>query len=162
VLAASFWAVWGSVEAFYEGWWYRDWKMNVAMTLAQYLSPMLFIVLAALAAIRWPRVGAALHVGGAIFLLWFLPLSETALTIAVPLVLVAALYLVGRPEPRRWALRLAGGVPIATALACGVFPAWLVSQRVDDGDYGARMIAGNGVRLMWAPEGPGWPDSGGT
>jgi hypothetical protein len=154
VLAASFWAVWGSIETFYEGWWYRDWKMNVAMSLVQYLSPMVVIVLAALAAIRWPRVGSVLHVAGAVLVVWFLGVGGPALTIVVPLVLLAALYRFGRPDPRRWAFRLAGGVPIATALVCGVYPAWLVSQRVDDGDYGARLIAGNGVRCCGRRKGP--------
>jgi hypothetical protein len=31
---------------------------------------------------------------------------------------------------------------------------------VDDGDRSARRVAGNGVDLIWAPEGPGWPANG--
>lgn len=31
-----------------------------------------------------------------------------------------------------------------------------MAKRVDDGDYGARLIQGNGVALTWAPDGPGW------
>jgi hypothetical protein len=27
---------------------------------------------------------------------------------------------------------------------------------VDDGDRGARLIEGNGITLIWAPQGPGW------
>jgi hypothetical protein len=32
----------------------------------------------------------------------------------------------------------------------------IVLTRIDDGDRGARLIEGNGVTLIWAPEGPGW------
>jgi hypothetical protein len=32
----------------------------------------------------------------------------------------------------------------------------IVLTRIDDGDRSARLIEGNGVRLVWAPEGPGW------
>jgi len=31
-----------------------------------------------------------------------------------------------------------------------------VSQRVDDGVTSERLVKGNGVELIWAPEGPGW------
>ncbi len=37
-----------------------------------------------------------------------------------------------------------------------------VSQRIDDGDLGMRVVEGNGVTLTWAPRGPGWPDKGTT
>jgi hypothetical protein len=32
----------------------------------------------------------------------------------------------------------------------------IVLGRYDDGDYGARLIEGNNVELIWAPAGPGW------
>ena len=32
--------------------------------------------------------------------------------------------------------------------------------RTNDGDFGARVVEGNGVTLVWAPEGPGWPREG--
>jgi hypothetical protein len=35
-----------------------------------------------------------------------------------------------------------------------------VSQRLDDGNVGERLVSGNGVALVWAPEGPGWPRQG--
>ena len=37
-----------------------------------------------------------------------------------------------------------------------------VSRRVNDNDFGTRIIEGNEVTLVWAPRGPGWPDSGTT
>jgi hypothetical protein len=35
-----------------------------------------------------------------------------------------------------------------------------VAGRIDDGNRGARRLAANGVDLVWAPEGPGWPRDG--
>ncbi len=66
----------------------------------------------------------------------------------------------GRPVPRRWALRASWALPLAVALAFGAGPGWRVAHRVDDGDRGERTIEGNGVRLTWAPAGPGWPGGG--
>jgi hypothetical protein len=40
---------------------------------------------------------------------------------------------------------------------CAIEPVWRVSDRVNDGDFGARLVEGNGVKLVWAPAGPGWP-----
>jgi hypothetical protein len=31
---------------------------------------------------------------------------------------------------------------------------------VDDGNLGARLVEGNGVTLVWAPDGPGWSRTG--
>jgi hypothetical protein len=35
-----------------------------------------------------------------------------------------------------------------------------VPRRYDDGDRGRRLVEGNGVKLVWAPAGPGWPTNG--
>jgi hypothetical protein len=51
------WAVWGSVENFFEGWYYPSLLQNVGLLLLQYLSPMLIFLALAVAAIRWPRSG---------------------------------------------------------------------------------------------------------
>ena len=37
-----------------------------------------------------------------------------------------------------------------------------MSQRIDDGNLQARLVSGNGVKLIWAPDGPGWPRAGGN
>ena len=41
-------------------------------------------------------------------------------------------------------------------LGASVYMLPIVLTRVDDGDRSARLIEGNGVDLIWAPEGPGW------
>ena len=157
-LFASLAAFWGAVEAFHEGWYYRDWKMNVAMTLAQYLAPMLVFMVAGVVAVRWPRVGAALHLACAGAAAIYFHGGATLILVA-PLAVLALLYAFGSFSPK-WAACVVVAVPTLTMLISGAYPAYLAFDRVDDGERGARTIRGNGVTLVWAPPGPGWPDDG--
>jgi hypothetical protein len=73
---------------------------------------------------------------------------------------LGALYWIGRlPSPRN-AVWLLVGLPLLTLIAAGVEPVVRVSSRIDDGNLGARQVDGNGVSLIWAPDGPGWPRTG--
>jgi hypothetical protein len=54
------------------------------------------------------------------------------------------------------------GLSVLTLLMSGAEPLFRVSGRLDDGDRGPRLVRGNGVQLIWAPEGPGWPNDGVT
>jgi hypothetical protein len=47
-----------------------------------------------------------------------------------------------------------------TLIIFGIEPVLRVSQRFDDGNLQARLVHGNGVSLIWAPDGPGWPRTG--
>ena len=47
-----------------------------------------------------------------------------------------------------------------TLIVSGIQPVLRVSQRIDDGNLQARLVPGNGVNLIWAPDGPGWPRTG--
>ena len=42
---ACFWAFWGIIENFHEGWFYESFFLNVGMMLVQYLSPMIIFTL---------------------------------------------------------------------------------------------------------------------
>jgi hypothetical protein len=162
-LAGSFWAFWGGIETFHEGWYSPSLLVNLGLTFAQYLSPMLLVVAAGLAGVRWPRPGGLLHAAGALAAAWFFRGAAPVVvygSVAGPLLLVGFLYALGRPEPRRWAGAVVAGVPLFTLIASAAVPAARVAGRVDDGDRGARRVAGNGVDLVWAPAGPGWPREG--
>ena len=166
-LVASFWALWGIVENFFEGWYYRSLWANLGLLLVQYLAPSLLIIAVAVIAIYAPRLGAAIHLGLAVAaLILFLSRGRVATAvltlIVIPLLLVATAYWFGRVEPRRWAVAAVAGIPFLTLCAAGVVPAYRASQRVDDGNRAARRIAQNGVDLVWAPAGPGWPEHGVT
>lgn len=164
-LAACFWAFWGIIENFHEGWYYPSLWMNLAMMVAQYLLPMLLFVGAALVAIRWPRAGGGVHVAAALWAAWHFRGSAPVVvyvSIVGPLVLMGISYWLGRPQPRRWAVAAVVGCPLITLLICGAEPVYRVSGRWDDGNRGIRLVQGNDVQLIWAPEGPGWPNHGVT
>jgi hypothetical protein len=127
-----------------------------------YVLPMTAFLAFALTSARWPRIGGALHFALALFSWWFFSGLAAFQFITVPLALLGACYWVGRPEPRKWAYRLIAILPPIVLVVCGIEPAIRVMGRVDDGNRGARLVEGNGVELIWAPAGPGWPTDGVT
>jgi hypothetical protein len=162
-IIACFWAFWGIIENFHEGWYFESLWMNLGMMFIQYLSPMLIFMAVTLSSLYWPRFGAGLHGIIAFFAIWFFDAFSNAATflIILPMIGLGAMYWFGRPQPRKVAVSLAIGLPILTLMLSGISPALRVSQRIDDGNLQARLVAGNGVELTWAPDGPGWPRAGG-
>jgi hypothetical protein len=162
IVITCFWAFWGIVENFHEGWYYQSWLSNVGLMFVQYLSPMLIFVGATVTSIRWPRLGGALHVVFALLVAWFfLPRTSPAtLFLMVPLIGIGVLYWFGRPQPRKMAISLAIGLPILTLTICAIEPVLRVSRRINDSNLEARSVPGNGVNLIWAPDGAGWPRTG--
>jgi hypothetical protein len=160
-LASCFWAFWGSNENFHEGWFSPSLWQNIALLVAQYLSPMLATMLISIVALRWPRFALPIMGLFALAAAYFFRRSHAAITlIVVPFLAVGVLYHFGRPQPRRWAWRCLIGLPLMTAVVFGVYPGWRAIHRLDDGNYGMRRIEGNGLTLIWAPEGSGWPSRG--
>jgi len=157
-----FWAFWGIIENFHEGWYGDSLFKNLGLMLIQYLSPMLLFMALGVVSIRWQWLGAVLHAalaGAAVVSLRAL-FSAGATLIAAPLLVIGTLYVVGLVRPRKIAAGVLLGLPLLVMVTCGIEPAVRVAGRVDDGDRGIRDIEGNGVRLIWAPQGPGWPDKG--
>jgi hypothetical protein len=177
-VTTTFWVWWGSIEMFYEGWW-GPWLLRLA-----YLSLGGICLVMTTTALTWPRVGGWLliAIGGA-FTAWWWPLqyARGAFTLrnVLSLIPVSALLLVtgalfllesnyrrkrresGWTSPAQWWRRnfryLFGlGVPLLMLLGIAGFWTPKLVARQDDGDRGARLIEGNGVRLVWAPDGPGW------
>ena len=163
VVITCTWALWGLLETFHDGWYYESLLANLGLMLAQYLGFMLGFLVVTLVSILWPRVGASLHVLLAVLAAWFLEAFKNTVVflILLPLIGIGVLYWFGRPKPRKLALALAAGLPLLTLILAGIAPVVRVSQRVDDGDLQARRVKGNGVELIWAPDGPGWPRAGG-
>jgi hypothetical protein len=158
------WAFWGIIENFHEGWYYESWLSNIGLMFFQYLSPMLIFMGVTLVSIYWPRLGGSLHAIIAIFAIWFFQSFSNAATflLIIPLIGLGALYWFGRPQPRKLAAALVIGLPIMALIISGIQPVLRVSQRIDDGNLQARLVPGNGVNLIWAPDGPGWPRAGGN
>lgn len=162
VVITSFWAFWGSIENFHEGWYHESLLSNLGLMFFQYLSPMLIFMGLTLISILWPRFGGGLHGLVALLAIWFFKAFSNAATflIILPLIGLGALYWYGRPRPRKLAVTFAVGIPMLTLTLSGAPSVIRVSQRVDDGNLNARLVQGNGVTLTWAPDGPGWPRAG--
>lgn len=170
LLVSCLWAFWGAIENFHEGWWLPLLWNNLGLMLVQYLSPMFVSILLGLLGLRWPRLGGLAYLLVCIYFARRYLLGRIASMswagILLALVMgggcgmIGLLFWLGRPRPRRLAYHLTWGLPLAVALVSGAEGAWRVATRYDDGDRGMRTVEGNGVRLTWAPAGPGWPSSG--
>ncbi|MBK8556217.1 MAG: hypothetical protein IPL65_10830 [Lewinellaceae bacterium] len=57
---ACFWAFWGTLENFHEGWYFPSLKANLSLMLLQYLPWGVGFAAMGLVALRWPRWGALL------------------------------------------------------------------------------------------------------
>ena len=169
VLVSGLWAFWGAIENFHEGWHHGHLGLNLLWSLA-YLGPMLAAILLGLLGLRWPRLGGLAYlIAGGYFGRRYLfgrigSMSGAGVLLALLMAggcgLIGLLFWFGRPRPRRLAYHLTWGLPLAVTLASGAEGAWRVATRHDDGDRGMRTIEGHGVRLTWAPAGPGWPTAG--
>lgn len=164
LMLTSVWAGWGIIENFHEGWYSESLLSNMGMMFVQYLSPMLVFMSATIVSIYWPRFGGGLHWFFALLAIWFFQAFSNAATflIIIPLIGMGALYWFGRPQPRKTAVLLACGLPTLTLIILGTPAAFRVSQRIDDENLQTRLVHGNGVTLIWAPDGPGWPREGGN
>ncbi len=165
------WTLWGVSELFHEGWYAPfEWLF--------YLLPALGSLAITLIALTYPRVGGWLLIGiGVVFYGWVLAsiaarfgLSLISVLAWFPvsglLVVIGILFLRWEPyaktesrPARRLRYLLAAGIPLIIGVGFAIEPAIRIANRVDDGNYGARQIAGNGVTLIWAPAGPGWAAS---
>ncbi len=161
VLFTSLWAFWGIIENFHEGWYFHSLLDNLALMFGQYLIAMVVFMGFGLVGLKWPRIGGAVHIiFGCSIPLYFIRNNTGALFIALPMIALGILYWFGRPEPKTWAYRAVIVVPLIVLVLCGAEPVWRVSGRFNDNNLEARTIQGEGVDLVWAPKGPGWPDDG--
>ena len=78
----------------------------------------------------------------------------------VPMLVLAAGYWFGSIEPRKWAYRIAIVLPAITLIVFAIEPVIRAATRIDDGIRTERHLTDNGLDLIWAPEGPGWPTHG--
>ena len=165
-IISSMWAFWGTFESFHEGWYFKSLSENLICT-TKYLAPMLLFLVLSVIPLRWPRIGGSLYLlVGIGFSIWIYMRQEELnfstilgfLPMTLPPLLLGALFWLGRPTPVSIAFKISILVPLAVAIGFGIEPIMRIAGRVDDGDRGPRIVQGNGVNLIWAPEGPGWPN----
>ncbi|MGH0053571.1 MAG: DUF7670 domain-containing protein [Sphaerochaetaceae bacterium] len=157
------WAYWGAFENFHEGWYATSIWENLFMLFFQYLLFTFLFMALALISLRWRRIGLVVHILAALWVAWFFSgaqFSVIGLLIILPFIALGLLYYVGRPQPKRWAYRLIILLPLLIILSISIPQGIKVSKRIDTQEYGMQIIEGNGVTLLWAPRGPGWPDEG--
>ena len=156
ILASCFWAFWGIIENFHEGWYFDSFLQNIGLMFLQYLSPMLILILLNLLSIRYHKLGAITFLVTGIFLYFF----TGNLVLSIPFVIVTLLFWFGKTDNKKWQYRLALILPLLTLVVFSIEPIYRVSRRLNDKDFKAQIIEGNGITLVWAPQGPGWPDDG--
>jgi hypothetical protein len=158
---ANFWAYWGVIENFHEGWYFEGFWDNIALMIGQYLSvPLCFICLGFIS-IKWNKIGAVLHwvlAISAYFL--FKNMNAGFLLIAIPLTFVGIFYWFGKLERKTIPILIVIVLPAFQIVGIGSYLGYKVSKRYNDNNFNARLIKGNNVELIWAPKGPGWPDNG--
>jgi hypothetical protein len=164
ILFTTFWTYWGAGEMYHEGWW-GAWYNRLP-----YLVPIAATLIPTLVAFRWPVVGGiSIILVGTFALLFF---SNAVAFIGLAIAIVGVAFLVDgivkwragsepitTPTPwwrRHWRYVLAIGAPSIVFVGASAYMLPIVLTRVDDGDRSARLVEGNGVTLVWAPEGPGW------
>lgn len=163
LIFSGVWAYWGSFENFHEGWYSNSIWENLLMLIFQYLMFAIIFVLLAVITLKWKKIGLLLHFILAVFSVLFFSgasFSVLGLMIVVPIIILGLLYYFGEPRPKKWAYRLIIGVPLIIILVISIPQGIKVSQRINDNNFGVRIVEGNGVVLDWAPRGPGWPDKG--
>jgi hypothetical protein len=174
----AFWTFWSFGELYYEGW-----GMPFPQPLA-YLLPFALALALGAATLAWPRVmGAGIMLLSLVFYGWAISMNLRRWGFSWGLVLswsgMAAFTLIGGalfivdgtirarrgaepsvvPAPwwqrrLRWIVVI--GVPLVIALVMTAVNLPPILMRHDDGGRGARLIEADGVRLVWAPAGPGW------
>ncbi len=163
VIIAGFWAYWGANENFHEGWYSTSIWENLFMLIFQYLLFTIIFILLAIFALKWKWLGLFLHIAIGVFCIFFFSganFSVVGMLIVIPLIILGLIYFYGDPKPKKWAYRLILLIPLSIILIISIPQVMKVSHRMNDHDFGMRIIEGNGVTLAWAPKGPGWPDRG--
>ncbi len=161
VIFAVFWAYWGVNENFHEGWYFENLWDNIALMFGQYLLMPLCFMLLSFISVRWNKIGSVLFIllAAASYLL-FGKMSAGFFLVALPLAGLGILYWFGETSHRKFAYFLIIGLPLILIMGTGSYYIFRVTHRYNDHQFGERLVEGNGLTLIWAPQGPGWPDEG--
>lgn len=169
--------MWSFGELYYEAW-----GLPFHMAI-RYLIPAAICITLSVICLFWPRIGGSiLIIVGVWFAIWWTQLQisrglDDPFQLALTLFLSGGLAIIGlffwydwrlrskeevkMTEQRNWFRRnlrwlIATGIPVGVAVGATIGNAPILIMRQDDGIRTERLIEGNGVRLIWAPEGPGW------
>ena len=146
---------------YHEGWW-GGWTNAIP-----YVLPIAFTLIPTLVAFRLPTVGGIIIIGIGTFTFFFF--SFGVAVIGLSIFLIGVLFVIEGIIKRRslnsyiavtwwhdWRYLVLISALCIILVSVSAFNLPVVLTRQDDGDRGTRLIEGNGVTLIWAPEGPGW------
>jgi hypothetical protein len=160
LIIIGLWSYWGINEAFHEGWYYTSLWQNISLTFIQYLSVPIAFLFITLVSLHHKRIGAALFIVSGIFAFFFFNSNAGRTLICIPLLLFAAGYYFGEFKHKQIVSYSFIAVFLLQILIIGVPQLIRVENRLNDHNFGLRIIAENGVNLSWAPEGIGFPLKG--
>lgn len=154
--AMMFWAFWGIIENFHEGWYSDSLFENIIMMFAQYLSPLFIIMALTLISIWKEKIGGALFIVSAAGI-W---LFTENIVLSVPMGIIGILFLIGLVRSKKPAYLFSVIIPLAVLIGFAVGPAARIAGRLEGSVKDSLSIEGNGISLVWAPRGPGFPVKG--
>jgi len=161
VALVCFWSYWGINETFHEGWYFTSLWRNLLLTFLQYLSVPCILIILFLLAMRYKKIGAVLFIVTAIFAFFFFSTNTGKVMIAAPVLLFALGYYFGNFQYKRWMALTLIIITSLVVLSFGIPQYLRVKNRYNDFNFGNRTVIGNGITLIWAPQGAGFPLIGG-
>ena len=107
-LTACFWAYWGIIENFHEGWYHSSWKQNLLLMFFQYLSPLVITIALSILAIFNHKIGAIVFLVVGVFLAYKVnnPIAS------VPLIILGTLLWFSDFSPKKWKFRIILVLPL--------------------------------------------------
>ncbi|MBL7852019.1 MAG: hypothetical protein JNN04_14045, partial [Cyclobacteriaceae bacterium] len=151
----SFWAFWGIVESFYEGWYFTSFIDNCWLTVSRYLLPVWILLIPGTISIHYKKIGTIIFIVLGItiayyFSQWFF---------FIPLFAIAGLGWASELPSKKISLLMVLGLPIVTLIVSGAQPAYRVATRYNANISEPFTTLVNKQKLNWAPPGPGWPSA---
>jgi hypothetical protein len=156
---ASVWSFWGIIENFHEGWYYDSLIGNIELMLVQYLSFALIYISVGFISIQWNKIGGVLFISFAALIPLKFNTSAALFIFSLPMGVNGVLYFFSTIKKGQVAYLLIVGLPISIMLLLSIEPLYRISNRSLSYSPTAATVKGNGIELIWAPQGPGWPAS---
>jgi len=163
LVISSFWAYWGIQEFFHEGWHSSSFGNLFFLFLVQYLSFTIVFTVLALIAIKYKKIGLILYILVGVFATFFFngaSFQVIYLTLAIPFVLLGLLFYHGEFIHIKIIKWLIVGLPLVIMLGFGLPLLIRNVNRLDDGNYGMRILDCQDKQIIWAARGYGFPDEG--
>lgn len=147
---------WGTSEAFFEGWYHASLIQNILLSLFQYLSIPIILIICTTAAINHKKSGLILFFIIAFFAIIFFHSNAGRVLVALPSTLFALGFYFAEFKYKKNLFYITVTLPALIVIIFAMPQIIKINNRQNDGDFGERKIRD----LTWAAQGPGFPLSG--